>query len=58
VVVVNEAFVRTFLPGQDPLGRQVRIPVSPINDPNNRVAYQRATVVEIVGVAADVRQRP
>ncbi len=55
VVVVNEAFVRTFLPGQDPLGRQVRMPVTPINDPSNRVAYQRATVVEIVGVAADVR---
>ena len=55
VVVVNEAFVRTFLPGQDPLGRQVRIPANPTNDPNNRVAYQRATVVEIVGVAADVR---
>jgi putative ABC transport system permease protein len=55
VVVVNEAFVRTFLPGQDPLGRQVRIPVTPLNDPTNRVAYQRATVVEIVGVAADVK---
>lgn len=55
VVVVNEAFVRTFFSGQDPLGRQVRIPASPINDPTNRVAYQRATVVEIVGVAADVK---
>jgi putative ABC transport system permease protein len=55
VVVVNEAFVRAFLPGQDPIGRRVLIPSSPLNDPANVVGLQRASAAEIVGVAADVR---
>jgi hypothetical protein len=55
VVVVNEAFVRTFLPGQDPIGRRVLIPSSPLNDPANVVGWQRVSAAEIVGVAADVR---
>jgi len=55
VAVVNEAFVRAFLPGQDPIGRRVLIPSTPLNDPTNAVGLQRVAAVEIVGVAADVR---
>jgi len=55
IAVVNEAFVRAFLPGQDPIGRRVLIPFTPLNDPTNPVGLQRFSAVEIVGVAADVR---
>ncbi len=43
VVVVNEAFVRKYLPEQDPLGSHLRIDGAPS---------------EIVGVVGDVQQRP
>lgn len=55
VAVVNEAFVRAFLPGQDPIGRRVVIPPTPLNDPTNPVGLQRVSAAEIVGVAGDVR---
>ena len=45
-VVVNEAFARTYFPGQDPIGRRLRFSPEP-QDP----------WFTIVGVAADVRTR-
>lgn len=47
VVVVNEAFVAKFFPGEDPLGKQLRV-----------IDYDdaRARVQTIVGVVADLKQ--
>jgi putative ABC transport system permease protein len=47
LAVVNEALVRRFFPGQDPLGRRITF-----GDPNN----PRTTWSEIVGVVGDVRR--
>jgi putative ABC transport system permease protein len=44
VIMVNQAFVRTFLPGQNPLGQ----PFS--------VCWNMPNPVEVVGVVADARQ--
>jgi predicted permease len=46
VVVVNESFARTVFPGEDPIGRRLRIGV--------RAADGDPDVFEIVGVAGDV----
>jgi predicted permease len=46
VAVVNEAFVRAFLPGGQPLGRHLRVEASP-SAPEQRY--------EIVGVVADAK---
>jgi len=48
VVVVNEAFVRTVFPGEDPIGRRIRIGV--------RTADGDPELFEIVGVVGDVHQ--
>jgi putative ABC transport system permease protein len=51
VAVVNQTLVRKFLPGQDPIGRQIRIntlqavPTEPVKD----------AVFEIIGVVSDNR---
>ena len=45
-VVVNEAFVRRFFPGEDPLGRRFCV------DPTNRTYWY-----EIVGVVGDMRRQ-
>jgi predicted permease len=47
VVVVNEALVRRFFPGQDPLGRRVTF---------GNPANPQTTWSEIVGVVGDVRR--
>jgi putative ABC transport system permease protein len=44
VVVVNEAFARKILPGQDPLGKRVTIAMKDTNDPT-----------EIIGVVGDTK---
>jgi putative ABC transport system permease protein len=51
VCIVNEAFVRTHLGGQNPIGRQVSL--TPANAPQ-----QKPVVREIVGVARQVKGRP
>jgi putative ABC transport system permease protein len=48
VVVVNESFVRTVFPGEDPIGRRIRIGV--------RAADGDPELFEIVGVVGDVHQ--
>ena len=50
VVIVNEAFVRHYFPGEDPLGRRLR-PSPPARIWDN----QRLTSFEIVGVVRDVK---
>jgi putative ABC transport system permease protein len=51
VCIVNEAFVRKYLPGRNPIGQ--RVALTPVNAP------RRTPVVrEIVGVARQVKQRP
>jgi predicted permease len=45
VCIVNEAFLRRFFEGRDPIGRHV----TTVGDDNERVAY------EVVGVARDAR---
>ena len=47
VAVVNQAFVRRYLPGRDPLGRRVTVITRENGGP----------VLEIVGVVADARNR-
>ena len=47
VAVVNEAFVRAFLPGGKPIGRRIRHP--------SLVSADSPDELEIVGVAANVR---
>jgi putative ABC transport system permease protein len=49
VAVVNEAFVRRYLPNEDPIGRLVRLPGS-----EAPASSGRNDSFEIVGVAADV----
>src|SRR4051812_2914497 len=44
-VVVNESFVRTFFPGEDPIGRRF------CTDPTNKTSWY-----EIVGVIGDMRR--
>ncbi len=51
VCIVNEAFVRTHLRGQNPIGRQVALTTT--NAPQ-----QKPVVREIVGVARQVKGRP
>jgi putative ABC transport system permease protein len=50
VAIVNEAFARS-LSGRNPIGLQVE--VAPADSPNDK-----PTIVEIVGVAKQVKQRP
>jgi putative ABC transport system permease protein len=50
VAIVNEAFARA-LKGRNPIGLQLS--VAPVDSPNDK-----PTVVEIVGVAKQVKQRP
>ena len=50
VAVVNEAFVRTVFPGEDPIGRRIRIGV--------RAADGDPELFEIVGVVGDVHRAP
>ena len=47
VVVVNEAFVRRFFPGQDPLGQ--RIQPTPSLDP------KKSVTATVIGVVADIK---
>lgn len=49
VVVVNEAFVRKFFPGEDPIGRQLRLRFDPYPTDEDRNR-------QIVGVVGDVKQ--
>ena len=51
VCIVNEAFVRTHLRGQNPIGRQVALTLA--NAPQ-----QKPVLREIVGVARQVKGRP
>jgi len=46
VAIVNEAFVRTFFHGEDPIGKRLRVMDSHREEPT-----------EIVGVVRDIRQR-
>jgi putative ABC transport system permease protein len=46
VAIVNEAFVRTFFKGEDPIGQRLRVMDSHRDEPT-----------EIVGVVRDIRQR-
>jgi putative ABC transport system permease protein len=50
VAIVNQAFVRRFFPGEDPLGKRI-LPGPPPRIWNN----QRLTSFEIVGVVRDVK---
>jgi putative ABC transport system permease protein len=47
VAIVNETMARQYLPGQDPIGRRIKL-----GDPDSEAPW-----ATIVGVAADVRQR-
>jgi putative ABC transport system permease protein len=51
VVIVNETLARRFFPGQDPIGRRIRVqsfgPEVPADDPSQWL--------EVVGIARDVR---
>src|SRR5262249_17452439 len=46
VAIVNEAFVRTFFPGEDPIGKRLKVMDSHRDQPT-----------EIVGIVRDIRQR-
>jgi putative ABC transport system permease protein len=48
-VVVNEAFVRKFLPDEDPIGKQIRLRFDPYPTEEDRPR-------QIVGVVGDVKQ--
>ena len=48
VVIVNEAFVKKFFPGENPLGKRIKPGASRIGEPPMR---------EIVGVVGDVKHR-
>jgi putative ABC transport system permease protein len=50
VAIVNEAFVRTYLPARDPIGAQVRI-----GDTSGPTVGEPARAITIVGVARDVK---
>jgi predicted permease len=50
VAIVNEAFVRTYLPARDPIGAHVRI-----GDTSGPTVVELARAVTIVGVARDVK---
>ncbi|MFT4114796.1 ABC transporter permease [Silvibacterium sp.] len=51
LVIVNESFVKTYLRGQEPLGKHV-------NDLNNAPEGNKDPKNEIVGVVGDVRTTP
>jgi putative ABC transport system permease protein len=51
VIVINEAMVRQFFAGEDPLGQHIQLGALPAPDP----PYP---YMEIVGVVGDVRQQP
>jgi len=48
-IIVNEAFVRKFFPGEDPIGKQVRLRLDPYPTEEDRTR-------QIVGVVGDVKQ--
>ncbi|HLM57074.1 MAG TPA: FtsX-like permease family protein, partial [Pyrinomonadaceae bacterium] len=48
VIVINEALARRYFPGEDPLGKRIRIETDTTLEPNPPVR-------EVVGVVADVR---
>ena len=51
VLIVNETLARRFFPGQDPIGRRLRLqPFGPEGNPDDPRQWR-----EIVGVAGDVR---
>ena len=52
MVIVSESFVQRFLPGEDPIGRQLQIDLVSWGAPE----LEPDRVREIVGVAADVRR--
>jgi len=56
VAVVNEAFVRRFLGGRDPLGSQVMLQVGAPGAPGAGDSRESRESREIVGVLADVRR--
>ncbi len=56
VVVVSETMARTIWPGQDPIGRCIRIGYSPGESPSLQ-ASASLPCRDVVGIVADARQR-
>jgi predicted permease len=52
VAIVNEAFVRRYLPGQQPIGQRVRIAFDPLGF-DREIGVDQRTSREIVGVVSD-----
>jgi predicted permease len=55
VAVVNQAFVKQFVPHGDPIGRSVRSPMLKVEQPNLLVALAPDDWLQIVGVVGDAR---
>ena len=50
VIIVTETFARKFFPGEDPIGKRVQPGINTFDN-------EHSTMREIVGVAADIRNR-
>jgi putative ABC transport system permease protein len=56
VAIVNEALVRQFFPGENPIGQEITMrPPSNLIPPDSRDSVQLAPVRRIVGVIADIK---
>ena len=55
LAVVNLAFVKQFLPADDPVGQSVRIPMLKIDDPSLLLAAAPDDWLQVIGVVGDAR---
>jgi len=55
LAMVNQAFVKQFLPEGNPIGQSVRSPMLKVEDPDLLVAQAPDDWFEVVGVVADAR---
>jgi predicted permease len=55
VAVVNQAFVKQFLPDADPIGRSVRSPMLKMEQPNLLLAQASDDWLQVIGVVGDAK---
>jgi predicted permease len=56
VALVNQAFVRRYFPGIDPIGHHIRLDLSQLRNQSNEVDPTSGNTREIIGVFADFQQ--
>jgi len=55
VALINQAFVKQFLGGQNPIGERVRSPILKVEQPNLLVAEAPDDWLEVIGVVGDAK---